>query len=277
MSELPRGLHGFGLRATHYDELLRSEPDATCAEIISENIVGRGGRPLAVVEHIRARMPVFLHGVSLSIGGVDPLQVDALRALRRLADQIACPLVSDHLCFGTHGGHHGHDLWPLPYTEEALEHVAARVRQAQDLLGRRLLLENVSSYISYRASTMTEWEFLAALCEQADCLLLLDVNNIVVSAFNHGFSAAEYLAGIPPRRVAQIHLAGHSDLGTHLFDDHSSPVPDPVWSLYREAVRRLGDVPTIIEWDGNLPSLDRLIEESRRARREEAEVLGGSP
>lgn len=277
MNTLPRGLHGFGLRTVHYDDLLATVPDASCAEIISENLVGRGGRPDAVVEHIRAHMPVFLHGVSLSIGGVDPLPIEQLQALRRLADQIESPLISDHLCFGTHGGHHGHDLWPLPYTEEALEHVAARVRQAQDLLGRRLLLENVSSYVSYRASTMSEWDFLAALCERADCLLLLDVNNIVVSAFNHGFSGDEYLAGIPPHRVAQIHLAGHSDRGAYLFDDHSSPVPEKVWSLYRKAVQRLGDVPTIIEWDGEIPSLDRLTDESRRARREEAEALGAQP
>ncbi|MCU0656829.1 MAG: DUF692 domain-containing protein [Polyangiaceae bacterium] len=278
MTSLPRGLHGFGLRTSHYDELLGSSSiDATCAEIISENVVGRGGRPLALIEHVRSQMPVFLHGVSLSIGGMDPLAVDHLRAIRELADQIDCPLVSDHLCFGTHGGHFGHDLWPLPYTEEALDHVAARVRQAQDILGRRLLIENVSSYISYRASTMTEWDFLAALCERADCLLLFDVNNVVVSAFNHGFSEDDYLAGIPAHRVAQLHLAGHSDQGTHLFDDHSSPVPERVWNLYRKTVQKMGDVPAIIEWDGNVPELERLVDESRRARREEQAALAEAP
>lgn len=272
---LLRGLHGFGLRAAHYDELLQGDIDATCAEIISENVVGRGGRPLAVVERIRARMPVFLHGVSLSIGGCDPLQTGYLRDLRSFADQIDCPLVSDHLCFGSHGGHFAHDLWPLPFTEEALEHVAARVQAAQDILGRRLLLENVSSYVEFRDSSMTEWAFLSALCERADCLLLIDVNNIFVSAFNHGFLAEEFVDGIPPERVAQIHLAGHSDQGSYLFDDHSSPVSDPVWALYRRAARRFGRVPTIIEWDGDLPPLDRLSQESQRARLEEA--AAGAP
>lgn len=261
-------LQGIGLRAVHYDALLETPLDATCAEIVTENLLGRGGRPLAVVERVRAEMPVYLHGVSLSIGGVDPLAVDYLRTVRDLADRIDAPLVSDHLCFGTFGGHFGHDLWPLPFTEEALEHVVERVCRAQDILGRRLLLENVSSYVAFAESSLREWEFLTEVCLRADSLVLLDVNNVVVNAFNHGFSPSAFIEGIPVGRVAQLHLAGHADRGTHLFDDHSSAVSEEVWALYRAVLVRFGAVPAIVEWDGDIPALDVVLDQSRRARRE---------
>jgi len=182
--------------------------------------------------------------------------------------------VSDHLCWGRHGGRYAHDLLPLPYTEEALAHVVSRVRRVQDFLGRQLLLENVSSYLAYASSTMTEWEFLARIAEEADCGILLDVNNVYVSARNHGFDPDGYLAGIPVDRVGQFHLAGHSDQGTHVLDTHDAPVVAAVWELYRSALRRFGRVPALIEWDDHIPELERVVEESRRAREVETEVLG---
>ena len=212
-------------------------------------------------------MPVALHGVSLSIGGMDPLREDYLAGLAELAERIDALSVSDHLSFGTFGGHYAHDLWPLPYTEEALEHVVARVRRVQDRLGRQLLLENVSSYVEYRASTLSEWQFLSEVVTRADAGILLDVNNVFVSAQNHGFSPQEYLAGLPRERVQQIHLAGHSDGGGFLLDDHGSPVPEPVWRLYEQAVARFGAVPTIVEWDERVPELAELEAEAERACR----------
>jgi len=243
-------------------------------EVISENLMIRGGRPLAVLERARTLAPVVLHGVSLSLGGVDELRADYLADLERLIDRYQPAWVSDHLCWGTSAGRWAHDLLPLPYTEEALAHVAARVRRVQDRLGRRILVENVSSYVTYAHSTMPEWTFLAALAEQADCGILLDVNNVYVSAVNHGFDPRAYLAGIPASRVGQIHLAGHSNHGTHLLDTHDHPVPPPVWELYREAVRGIGPVSTLVEWDEDIPPLPDLLAEAERARAAEAEVLG---
>jgi uncharacterized protein len=265
--------HGVGLRSKHYARFLEERPDVGWIEAISENFIGVGGRPLAVLEKVRRDFPVVLHGVSLSIGSVDPLDERHLAGLRALADHVQPAYVSDHLCWGTHRGRYLHDLLPLPYTEESLEHVARRVAQVQDFLGRRILLENVSSYAAFRSSTMTEWEFLAQLSERADCGILLDINNVHVSARNHGFDARDYLAGIPPDRVGQLHLAGYSDRGTYLFDTHDAPVADPVWELYALAVRRFGRVPSLIEWDDQVPELERLIEESRAAARVEAREL----
>ena len=229
---------------------------------------------MAVLENVRRDVLVVLHGVSLAIGSVDPLDRRLLRGLRELADRVQPAYVSDHLCWGRHAGRYSHDLLPLPYTEEALAHVVSRVRQVQDVLGRQILLENVSSYVAYADSTLTEWEFLASVAEEADCGILLDVNNIFVSARNHGFDPDAYLAGIPDDRVGQFHLAGHSDHGTYLLDTHDAPVPDAVWELYRSALRRFGRVPALIEWDDHVPELERLVEESVRARAIEAEVLG---
>jgi uncharacterized protein (UPF0276 family) len=205
---------------------------------------------------------------------MDSLNEPYLDALAALIARVEPAWVSDHLCWGSVGGRYAHDLLPLPYTEEALAHVAGRVRVVQDRLGRRILIENVSSYLTFRHSTMPEWEFLAALAAQADCGILLDVNNVYVSATNHGFSPDVYLAGVPVERVGQIHLAGHSDLGTHLLDTHDAPVAAPVWELYRRAVVRFGRVPTLVEWDDDVPELDEVLAEAERARAIEREVLG---
>jgi len=269
--------HGVGLRTQHFPAFLAAPPPVAWVEAISENFMAAGGRPLAVLEQVRRDVPVALHGVSLSIGAVEPLSERYLAELARLVRRIEPALVTDHLCFGSHRGQYVHDLWPLPYTEECLEHVAARVRQVQDRLGRQLLLENPSSYVAYRASTMSEWEFLAELCRRADCGILLDVNNVFVSGRNLGFDPDAYLAGIPPERVGQLHLAGHTDHGTYLLDSHAAPVPPEVWALYRETLRRLGRVPALVEWDDRVPPLEEVVAQSRRAEAIEAEELGTSP
>ncbi|MCA9643298.1 MAG: DUF692 family protein, partial [Myxococcales bacterium] len=265
--------HGVGLRTKHYPEVLQSGMPLGLIEAITENFIDRGGRPRKVIERVRQDSPIAFHGVSLSVGGAAPLDREFLQRLRTLASELEASWVSDHLCFGRVGKHYGHDLWPLPFTEESLSHVAARIREAQDILGQQILLENVSSYVEYAESTLTEWEFLAALVRESGCALLLDVNNVFVSAFNHGFSAEEYIQGIPQGCVRQLHLAGHLDKGDFLLDNHGSQVPDGVWQLYRQVVRRFGAVPCIIEWDENVPELPRLLEESATAARIEAEEL----
>jgi uncharacterized protein (UPF0276 family) len=274
---LARGLlrgHGFGIRVPHYASFLeRGVSGADFVEAVTENFLGRGGRPRAVLERVRRDVPVALHGVSLSIGGVSPLNGDYLRALRALCDRIDPAVVSDHLCFGGWGGHYGHDLWPLPYTEEALVHVARRIAEAQDRLGRRLALENVSSYVTFADSQLSEWEFLGEIARRADCDVLLDINNVYVSARNHGFEPEAYIRAVPVDRIAQFHLAGHSDQGTHLLDDHGAAVPQPVWALHRLAVERFGAIPTIVEWDENVPPLDVLTREVEKARAAEARAL----
>ena len=267
--------HGIGLRPKHYPQVLDGQR-ADWFEVISENFMVNGGRPLAVLERVRADTPVVLHGVSLSIGSTDPLDVAYLDELGRLIARIEPAWVSDHLCWGSHGHRYAHDLLPLPYTDEAVDHVVGRVREVQDRLGRRILLENVSSYVAFRHSTMPEWAFLAAIAERADCGILLDVNNVFVSAANHGFRAGDYLAGLPGDRIGQIHLAGHADHGSHLLDTHDAPVRDEVWDLYREAVRRFGALPTLVEWDDHLPPIGDVLAEAERARAVEAEVLGDS-
>jgi uncharacterized protein (UPF0276 family) len=269
--------HGIGLRPPHYGRLLSERPPVDWFEAISENFMVRGGRPLAVLEKVRREVPVVLHGVSLSIGGCDPVDRGYLTALADLAQRIEPAWVSDHLCWGTHGGRWAHELLPLPYTAESLAHVVSRVQLVQDVLRRQILLENVSSYVAFRDSTLTEWDFLAEIAQRADCGILLDVNNIYVSARNHGFDPLAYLAGIPRDRVGQIHLAGHSDKGTHLLDTHDHPVPPPVWALYRAALERFGRVSTLVEWDDNIPALEEVAAESGRARALEAEVLDRSP
>ncbi|HEY4238970.1 MAG TPA: DUF692 domain-containing protein [Kofleriaceae bacterium] len=265
--------HGIGLRPTHFGAYLAAPPPVAWVEAISENFMTAGGRPLAVLEKVRRDVPVVLHGVSLAVGSADPLDEAYLRELRALVDRIEPALVSDHLCWGRHAKRYGHDLWPLPYTDEAVAHVAARVAAVQDALGRQILVENVSSYITYQASTMPEWEFLAAVAERADCGILLDVNNVFVSARNHGFDARDYLAGVPAARVGQIHLAGHTDRGTYILDSHDAHVAPGVWELYADAVARFGRVPTLIEWDDNIPELDVLVAESAKAAEIEARVL----
>jgi uncharacterized protein (UPF0276 family) len=266
--------HGVGLRPQHYPAILDDGLRADWFEAISENYMLRGGRPLHALERVRAERPIVLHGVSLSLGATDALNQTYLTELRALADRFAPAWVSDHLCWGSYGKHYAHDLLPLPYTEEALDHVVRRVLAVQEALGRQIVVENVSSYVEFTHSTMPEWEFMAAVAERADCGILLDVNNVYVSAVNHGFDAERYLAGIPVGRVAQFHLAGHSDHGTHLLDTHDHPVRDEVWDLYRSAVTRFGRISTLVEWDEHIPPFAELLAEAERARAAEAEVLG---
>jgi len=265
MQGFPRLGTGIGLRPPHYADVAEGKARVDWLEVITENFMVEGGNPRRVLRAVRERYPVVLHGVSMSLGSVDPLDERYLDGLAALAREIEPAWISDHLCWSSFGGHSGHDLWPLPYTEEALHHVAGRVARVQERLGRRILVENVSSYLTFRGSTMTEWEFLAALAETADCGLLLDVNNVFVSARNHGFDPIAFLDGVPRARVGQFHLAGHSDKGTHLLDTHDHPVCDDVWALYREAVRRFGAQATLLERDDAIPSLDELVEEARRA------------
>lgn len=264
---------GLGLRTDHYDAILESRPRVDWFEALSENYLVPGGKPLHYLDRIRAEYPLVLHGVSLSIGSTDPLDRDYLKALRQLAQRVEPAWVSDHLCWTGVAGRNLHDLFPLPYTEAALDHVASRVREVQDFLGRQILLENVSSYVEFADSEMTEWEFLAEIARRADCLVLLDVNNIYVSAFNHGFDAHAFLAGIPADRVRQMHLAGHSHCGTHIIDTHDADVIDPVWHLYAAAVRRFGNVATMIERDDHIPPLEDLVAELDHARRVSADAL----
>lgn len=271
---LPNLGFGLGLRPQYYPDILDGNPPVDWFEAITENYLVAGGPPLRQLERIAERWPVVLHGVSLSICGSDPLDAEYLAQVKALAARIGPRWISDHLCWSRHGGVQLHDLLPIPFNEETLRHVAARVRQVQDMLGRRILLENVSSYVEWNGSTMTEWDFLAALAEQADCLLLLDVNNVYVSARNHGFDADAYLNGIPLGRVAQIHLAGHSDQGDLIVDTHDAPVADPVFALYARALRRFGPVSTMIERDDNLPPFAELLDELGRVRRVAAETCG---
>lgn len=271
----PNALSGFGLglRVEHYADFLDGRPAVDWLEVISENYLVPGGKPLAHLDRIRADYPMAMHGVSLSIGSTDPLDRDHLRELKALARRIEPAWVSDHLCWTGVDHHNLHDLLPLPYTEAALRHVSERVMQVQEALGRRLLLENVSSYVSYEGDEMSEWEFIAELATRADCELLLDVNNVYVSSRNHGFDARRFIDAIPRERVRQIHLAGHEDHGDHLIDTHDHPVCEAVWALYAYTVQRLGAVPTMIERDDHIPPLAELLAELDRARAIQHEVL----
>ena len=257
---------GLGLRTTHYEAIFDTKPALDWFEIISENYMVAGGRPLANLTRIRRDYPMAMHGVSLSIGSSEPLDTSYLRDLRKLADRIEPAFVSDHLCWTGVAGKNLHDLMPIPYTEEAIVHVVDRVNQVQDFLGRQILLENVSSYITFAQSEMSEWEFLRAIAERADCHILLDINNIFVSAFNHGFDPVDYVEGIPADRVRQFHLAGHDNRGDIIIDTHDAPVIDPVWALYAKACKRFGPVSTMIERDGRIPPLEELLVELGRAR-----------
>lgn len=258
---------GAGLRTEHYQDVLAGASGSDWFEAISENYTDTSGRPLQVLERVRRNYPVALHGVGLSIGGTDPLDKRYLGNLRRLVDRIEPFVVTDHLCWTGVEDRCVYDLLPLPYTEESLAHVVERVQIVQDTLSRRIALENPSTYVEYRHSTIPEAEFLASVAEKADCAILLDVNNIHVSAFNLRFDANIYLDRIPPDRVAQIHLAGFNDRGTYLFDTHDAPVSKEVWKLYERALSLFGPVSTLIEWDANIPTFARLCEEVAHARR----------
>ena len=257
---------GLGLRVDHYEALLDEPGNVEWLEIVSENYLVPGGRPLRWLERFRERFPLVMHGVSLSIGGTDPLDMAYLDQLDALARHVQPAWISDHLCWTGVEGVNLHDLMPLPYTEEALDHVVNRVRRVQDRLGRRILLENVSSYIRFAQSQLSEWAFLAEVAERADCLILLDINNVHVSAHNHGFPALDYLDGLPPSRVQQFHLAGHEQGPALLVDTHDAPVTGAVWDLYVEAVRRFGPVSTMIERDDHIPPLATLRAELDHAR-----------
>ena len=261
---------GLGLRTEHYHPILDSKLSENLKvdwfEVLSENYMVPGGKPLYFLDKIRENYPVVMHGVSLSIGSTTPLDADYLRDLRKLADRIQPTWISDHLCWTGVHGQNMHDLLPLPYTEETAKHVAERVGIVQDYLGRRILLENVSSYASYIDSTMTEWEFITEVAEKADCLLLLDVNNIYVSGYNHQFDAKAFIDGVPANRIQQIHLAGHHNHGDYIIDTHDAPVIDPVWDLYEYAISRFGAVSTMIERDDHIPELAVLVEELQIAR-----------
>ena len=268
LSHLPLNA-GIGLRAKHYAELVTTKPAVGFIEAHSENYFGRGGKPRHYLELARRDYSLSLHGVGLSIGSADPLSEAHLTRLRELLARFEPALVSDHLCWSSIGGVFANDLLPLPLTDEALGHVVSRVQHVQESLGRRILLENVSSYLEYGDSAMPEWTFLAEVAARSGCGILLDVNNIFVSAHNHGFDAQQYLAAIPRDAVREIHLAGfiarHFDDGDILIDTHSAPVADAVWALYRQALQRFGPVPTLIEWDADLPPLAALVAEAHKA------------
>ncbi len=263
---------GLGLRTVHYARILEAQPAVDWFEIISDNFMQTAGRPLDYLDAIAERYPVVMHGVSLSIGSSDPLDRGYLSELRALRDRTGARWVSDHLCWTGIAGKNTHDLLPMPYTEEALRHVATRVRQVQDVLEAPLALENPSTYAEFSGASMREWEFLARLAEEADCALLLDVNNVYVSSYNHGFDPIEYLDAIPFERVVQLHVAGHTHHGTHIIDSHIGPVIDDVWHLFGHAHRRSGGASVLLEWDAEIPSFEQTHAEALRAK----EFMGGS-
>jgi hypothetical protein len=258
---------GLGLRPEHYQAVLETRPqDIDWFEIISENYMIGGGKPLYFLDKIRQDYPMVMHGVSMSLGSTDPLNMDYLQRLKALIERVEPEWFSDHLCWTGVDHRNMHDLLPLPYTEAAVDHVADRISRVQDFMGRQMLIENLSSYITYSADAMTEWEFLSAVVQKADCFLLLDVNNIYVSSYNHGFDPMDYLRGIPAERVWQHHLAGHENTGNLIIDTHDHPIIDPVWELYRQTAKWLGPVSTMIERDANIPPLEELVDELSRAR-----------
>ncbi len=258
---------GIGLRAPHHREVLESPPDVGWMEVHSENFFGPGGDPLRVLEAVRARHPVSLHGVGLSLGSTDELSLAHLQKLKALAGRIEPAAISEHLCWSSVGGRFLNDLLPLPCTREALGLVCERIERTQEFLGRPILVENISSYLRFAGAEMPEWEFVAETSRRTGCGILLDVNNVYVSASNHGFSARSYLAALPADRIWEIHLAGYEEHEGLLIDTHSRPVHEPVWALYAEALGRFGPVPTLIEWDNDIPSLATLVDEARKAGR----------
>lgn len=265
---------GVGLRPPHYQYILRNSPPVDWFEIISENYMDSQGRPRAVLQQIADAYPIVMHGVSMSIGSTDALNLDYLKKLKALAESANARWVSDHLCWTGVAGRNSHDLLPVPLTEETLQHVCSRIRQVQEILGRPLVLENPSSYVTFACSSMPEWEFLSRMADETDCGLLLDVNNVYVSSVNHDFDPFEYLAGVPHERIVQIHLAGHTNMGTHCIDTHDGPVIDPVWELYRRAHELTGGVSTLLEWDAEIPPFPVVHAEVLKAREHMQQELG---
>jgi uncharacterized protein (UPF0276 family) len=256
---------GLGLRSSHYTHILGKEPEVGWFEALSENYLDSGGRPRFILEKVAERYPVVLHGVSLSIGGTDPLDFDYLRKLKELAKVVNARWISDHLCWTGVLGRNSHDLLPVPTNEEMLEHIAGRVKVVSDVLERPFVIENPSSYVEFKVSTMSEWTFMSQLAERADCGLLLDVNNIFVSSFNHSYDPNDYVDAIPADRVVQIHLAGHTNYGTHIIDTHTGHVIDEVWALYERAIARFGNVSTMVEWDQDIPEFEVVHAEALKA------------
>ncbi len=263
---------GLGLRSQHYAHILEHQPDVPWFEALADNYLGDGGLPLYHLEQIRKDYPLTFHAVGMSLGSSDPLDVDYLRKLKALTQRFESAWLSDHLSWSRSNGQVANDLLPMPYTTEAAQHVSDRIQQAQEVLGQRLVIENVSSYLSYSMDAMTEWAFLMEVVERADCLILLDINNIYVSAMNHGFEPLPYLEAIPVERVVEMHLAGYEDTGDLLFDTHGQAVHPPVWALYRAALQRFGKRPTLIEWDTDIPAFEVLQHEAQIAERHQQEV-----
>ena len=257
---------GLGLRTKHFSTIIDEQPDVDWFEVISENYMVDGGKPLYFLERIRQNYPIVMHGVSMSIGSVSPINQSYLQKLKQLAQKIEPQWMSDHLCFTTVNGTNSHDLLPMPYTQESLDHLSSRIHYVQDYLGREMIFENVSSYLTYQQDQMQEWEFLAALHKQCGCKFLLDINNIFVSSRNHGFDPMAYLTAIKPQWVQQIHLAGHRDFGDYIIDTHDHDVPDAVWALYEEYIQISGPKSTMIERDDNIPPLAELLTELQQAR-----------
>ncbi len=264
---------GIGLRIPHYEEILRDKPAIDWFEIISENFMVDGGKPIEILQAILEHYPVVQHGVSLAIGSPDPLDFDYLKRLKELTKVTKTPWVSDHLSWGRLEGAHYHDLLPLPYTKEVIDYVAKRARIVQDYLEIPFALENLSSYVSFKKDEMKEWEFYSAIVEKADILMMLDVNNIYVSSINHGFDPKEYYNNIPLERVVQIHLAGHSNYGAYLLDTHDNYVIDEVWKIYADVYPRTHGVSTLLEWDDNFISLQETWEEALKAKKFQARLL----
>lgn len=256
---------GVGLRSAHYQTVLETLPDVPWFEALTDNYMGNGGLPLYYLEKIREHYPITFHGVGLSLGSLDPLDNQYIQKLKERIKRYQPSLVSDHLCWSSYDGIHGNDLFPMPYSQEALNHMVGRIQQVQDALGQRIVVENVSSYVTFQSDEMTEWEFLSEVVKRADCDLLCDVNNIYVSARNHQFDPMVYLKALPHDRIREIHLAGYEDEGTHLLDTHGEAVHPPVWDLYQKAIELIGPVATLIEWDNNIPAFETLHLEAKKA------------
>ena len=271
--EFPYLGFGLGLRREHYQDVLNTQPDIDWFEVLTENYMVPGGKPLDFLMRIRERYPVVMHGVAMSIGSTSPINSQYLTELKALSERVEPKWISDHLCWTGNNGKNAHDLLPLPYDNEAINHVVSRIHQVQDFLGHEILLENVSSYVSFKQSEMPEWEFLSEVSKQSGCYLLLDINNIFVSAFNHNFNPETYINNVPAEKIIQFHLAGHTNCKTHIIDTHDEPVVDEVWDLYRKAVKLFGPVSTMIERDDNIPALQELIDELNIAKQIASSII----